>query len=160
VIVHVVLFSPKPDLQPSARRAMLDALVAASADIPSIRRFRVGRRVTHSLPGYEQMMRENYEFAAVIEFDDLEGLKTYLRHPSHADIGRHFAHHVGSPEGLGYTSYRARHIVRDISCGTRTARHTSPVAQPFRPASSGAHRIVAHEEKILDHRAQMGDGFG
>ena len=32
-----------------------------------------GRRVTHGLPGYEQMMRDDYEFAAVIEFDDVDG---------------------------------------------------------------------------------------
>jgi len=30
------------------------------------------------------------EFAAVIEFDDLDGLKAYLAHGSHAGIGQHF----------------------------------------------------------------------
>ena len=91
MIVHVVLFSPKPDLPQTDRRALLDALVAASADIPSVKRFRVGKRVKHWLPGYEQMMRDDYEFAAIIEFDDMNGLKTYLGHPSHAVIGHHFA---------------------------------------------------------------------
>ena len=90
MIVHVVLFSPKPDLPQTDRRALLDALVAASADIPSVKRFRVGKRVKHWLPGYEQMMRDDYEFAAIIEFDDMNGLKTYLGHPSHAVIGHHF----------------------------------------------------------------------
>ena len=90
MIAHVVLFSPKPDLSPADRRALVDALVAASADIPSIRRFRVGKRVKHWLPGYEQMMRDDYEFAAIIEFDDIDGLKTYLGHSSHVSIGQHF----------------------------------------------------------------------
>ena len=90
MIAHVVLFSPKPDLPEVERRALLDALVAASADIPSIKRFRVGKRVKHWLPGYEQMMRDDYQFAAIIEFDDMDGLKTYLGHPSHIAIGQHF----------------------------------------------------------------------
>lgn len=90
MIAHVILFSPKADLSPAGRRDLLDALVAASGGIPSIRRFRVGRRVRHGLAGYEQMMRDDYEFAAIVEFDDVEGLKSYLSHESHAVIGRHF----------------------------------------------------------------------
>jgi hypothetical protein len=90
VIAHVILFSPRPDLTPEARRELLEALAAASTLIPSIRKFRVGARMKHGLPGYEQMMQDDYGFAAIIEFDDLEGLKTYLAHPSHEAMGRHF----------------------------------------------------------------------
>jgi hypothetical protein len=90
MIAHVVLFSPKPDLSAEGRRDLLDALVAASTGIPSIRQFRVGRRIKHGLPGYEQMMRDDYEFAAIIEFDDVDALKSYLAHPSHAALGNHF----------------------------------------------------------------------
>ena len=90
MIAHVVLFSPKPDLSIDDRRALLEALVTASREIPSVRRFRVGKRVQHGLPGYEQMMRDDYEFAAIIEFDDVDGLKRYLSHASHAVIGRQF----------------------------------------------------------------------
>ena len=90
MIAHVVLFSPKPDLSDAERGALLDALVGAAADIPSIRSFRVGKRVKHGLPGYEQMVRDDYEFAAIVEFDDIDGLKLYLDHSSHAAIGRHF----------------------------------------------------------------------
>jgi len=90
MIAHVVLFTPRPDLSPAARRDLLEALVAAAGDIPSIRQFRVGRRTKHGLPGYEQVMRDDYEFAAIVEFDDIDGLKTYLAHPSHAVIGRQF----------------------------------------------------------------------
>ena len=100
MIAHVVLFSPKAGLSDSDRGALLDALVAAAGDIPSIRRFRVGKRVKHWLPGYEQMMREDYEFAAIIEFDDLDGLKSYLGHSSHAEIGRHFT--VSAARSLAY----------------------------------------------------------
>ncbi len=100
MIAHVILFSPKSDLSPAVRRELLASLVAASGDIPSIRRFRVGRRVKHGLPGYEQMMRDDYEFAAVIEFDDVDGLKAYLAHSSHAAIGQHFT--ASASKSLAY----------------------------------------------------------
>jgi hypothetical protein len=90
MIAHVVLFSPKPDLPEAERRGLIKALVAAADDIPSVKRFRVGKRVKHRMPGYEQLMRDDYEFAAIIEFEDIEGLKMYLAHPSHAVIGQHF----------------------------------------------------------------------
>ena len=91
MIAHLILFTPKSGLPQGAQRDLLTALVAAAAEIPSIKRFRVGRRVTHGLPGYEQSMRDNYAFAAIVEFDDIAGLKTYLAHPSHAAIGGHFS---------------------------------------------------------------------
>ena len=90
MIAHVILFSPRPDLPDAERRAILDGLTAAAHDIPTVRRCRIGRRVRHGLPGYEQAMREDYQFAAVIEFDDMAGLQAYLQHPAHSAIGRHF----------------------------------------------------------------------
>lgn len=90
MIAHVILFSPPPELTMDDRRSLLDALVAAAADIPTIRRFKVGKRIRHGLPGYEQMMRDDYEFAAIVEFDDAAGLTAYLAHPSHQSLGRHF----------------------------------------------------------------------
>ena len=100
MIVHVVLFSPKPDLSPSDRTAVLDALQSAATNIPSIKRVRVGRRVKHSLPGYEQMMRDDYEYAVIIEFDDVEGLRAYLQHPAHAAAGHHFT--ASASKALAY----------------------------------------------------------
>ena len=90
MIAHVVLFSPKPDLPESERRTLIQALVSAAGDIPAIRRFRVGKRVKHWMPGYEQLMQDDYEFAAIVEFDDIDALKAYLAHPSHAAMGHHF----------------------------------------------------------------------
>ncbi len=111
MIVHVVLFSPKPNLSETERAALLDALASASKGIPSIRRFRVGKRVKHSLPGYEQAMSENYEFAAIIEFDDIEGLKSYLRHPSHAAIGHHFT--ASASRALAYDYEATESVISD-----------------------------------------------
>jgi hypothetical protein len=35
-------------------------------------------------------MQENYTHAAILEFDDLAGLKAYLEHPAHAEIASRF----------------------------------------------------------------------
>jgi hypothetical protein len=91
VIVHVVLFEPRPDLTDSDRQNLLEGIRAAARAIPAVRRLRVGLRVTHGIPGYEQAMREDYSFAAIVEFETLDGLREYLAHPAHATIGRHFS---------------------------------------------------------------------
>ena len=90
MIAHVVLFRPRAELTDAERSSLVDAFTRALNQIPSIRRSRVGKRVTHGRPGYEQMMREHYEYIAVIEFDDREGLKAYLDHPAHKELASQF----------------------------------------------------------------------
>lgn len=89
MITHVVLFRPKPDLTASDREGLAGALRTALTTIPSIRRARIGRRVTHGRP-YEQLMRVTYEYAALLDFDDLAGLKAYLEHPAHEALAASF----------------------------------------------------------------------
>jgi len=89
VIVHVVLFTPKPNLDTGERQRLAEAFAAAVTQIPSVRRARVGRRVTHGRP-YEQLMRVDYSHAAVIEFDDVAGLQAYLNDPVHDLLASRF----------------------------------------------------------------------
>jgi hypothetical protein len=89
VIVHVVLFRPRRDLAPAAREALADSVLAALDAIPSLRRARVGRRVTHGR-AYEALTRADYSHAALLEFDDLAGLRTYLEHPAHEQMAARF----------------------------------------------------------------------
>ncbi len=89
MITHLVLFRPRADLAPASRQGLVDALTAAIRDIPSVRHARVGRRVMLGRP-YEQLMRVNYEYAALLEFDDTEGLTAYLAHPAHAALAARF----------------------------------------------------------------------
>jgi hypothetical protein len=35
-------------------------------------------------------MQANYEYAAVLEFDDVAGLNAYLEHPAHETLGSRF----------------------------------------------------------------------
>jgi len=89
VLVHLVLFRPRPDLDSSGRQRLAESLTAALRQIPSVRRVRVGRRVTHGRP-YEQLMRADFTHVAILEFDDLTGLKAYLEHPVHEQLGTRF----------------------------------------------------------------------
>jgi hypothetical protein len=91
MIAHIVIFEPKTGLTPPQTRAVLEALQIEAARIPAVRSFAVGRRVRHGLPGYEQSMRSDFEYAAIVQFDDMAGLKAYLQHPAHAAIARYFA---------------------------------------------------------------------
>ena len=89
MIAHVVLFRPKPHLSSAERGALVAAFARALREIPSIRRSRVGRRITHGR-AYEQLMREDYGYIAVLEFDEVEGLKAYLEHPAHKELAERF----------------------------------------------------------------------
>jgi hypothetical protein len=89
MIAHVVLFRPRQDLSAESRRALASSFETALTRIPSIRRARVGKRITVGRP-YEQAMRVDYTYAAVIEFDDRDGLKAYLEHPAHAQLASEF----------------------------------------------------------------------
>lgn len=90
MIAHVILFAPRGNLTGAQRLEILEAFTAAARSAPTVRSVRAGRRVRHGLPGYEAAMRENFEYLAILEFDDLAGLKAYLQHPAHAAAGRHF----------------------------------------------------------------------
>jgi hypothetical protein len=83
------MFRPRPGLSDAERRDLAAAFRDALRGIPSIRRARIGRRVTHGR-GYETLMRADYPYAAVLEFDDLAGLKAYLEHPVHEALASRF----------------------------------------------------------------------
>jgi hypothetical protein len=89
MIAHLVLFKPRADLSPDARRELAASFEAALKQIPSIRRARFGKRVLHGR-GYEALMTADYQYAAILEFDDEVGLKAYLEHPAHQQLGAQF----------------------------------------------------------------------
>lgn len=89
LIAHVVLFRPRTGLSAEDAAALGDAFARALNDIPFVRRARVGKRITIGRE-YEQLMAVDYAYAAVIEFDDVAGLKGYLEHAAHEELGRRF----------------------------------------------------------------------
>ena len=99
MITHVVLFRPKRNLPAEVRQGLAGALRRALREIPSLRGVRVGRRVTHGR-AYELLMKQDYPYAALLDFDDVAGLKAYLEHPAHEELSRRF--YEAFDEGLIY----------------------------------------------------------
>jgi hypothetical protein len=95
VVAHLVLMKPRPDLSASDRHRFVAAFESALGAIPTVRGVRIGRRVVHGA-AYEQQMPDTGEFFALIEFDDLAGLQTYLRHPAHEELGALFYQSLSS----------------------------------------------------------------
>ena len=90
MIAHVVLLQPRPELSAEQRAGALAIINQSAAGIPEIRGFRVGRRIKHGLPGYEQLMTQDFEYALIVEFDDVDSLKRYLQAPSHDALAQLF----------------------------------------------------------------------
>jgi len=89
MLSHVVLMTPRSDLSPAERQALLDAFTRAAHEIETVRGVRVGRRVLHGA-AYESIAPDTGAFLVVIDFDDLAGLQAYLRHPAHDALGARF----------------------------------------------------------------------
>ena len=92
---HVVLMKLRPDLSAADRGSLVDAFDRAIRDIPTVRDVRVGRRVRHGA-GYESATPDTADYLIVIDFDDLEGLQAYLRHPAHEALGARFNQSLNS----------------------------------------------------------------
>jgi hypothetical protein len=90
MVSHLVLIKSRADLSPIDREQLIGAFERAIGEIPTVRAVRVGRRVTHGA-GYEERMPDTADYLVWIDFDNLEGLATYLGHPAHTELGGHFA---------------------------------------------------------------------
>jgi hypothetical protein len=95
MISHVVLMKPRADLSPADHRSLADAFERAARQIPSVRGVYIGRRVVHGA-SYEAVTPDAADYIAVINFDNLEGLRAYLGHPAHAELGARFGQSLSS----------------------------------------------------------------
>jgi hypothetical protein len=89
MVVHIVLFRPKANLNGIEQRALLSSIEQAAAAIPSVRRFRIGRAVSDP-PQYELVGFPDLPYVAIVEFDDRAGLEAYLGDQMHGELGRRF----------------------------------------------------------------------
>jgi Stress responsive A/B Barrel Domain len=95
MVSHVVMMKPRPDLSADDRQALMAAFERAMREIPTVRAVRAGRRVVHGA-GYEQTAPDAADYLIIIDFDNLEGLQTYLRHPAHEALGTRFGQSLSS----------------------------------------------------------------
>jgi hypothetical protein len=110
MITHIVLFRPRITLSDEQRRAIAASLTSLVASCPAISACRVGQRIRHGLPGYEQAMREDFEYALILEFDTIDGLKEYLQHPRHAALGQFFTEGAAASLAYDFEMSECRHL--------------------------------------------------
>jgi hypothetical protein len=90
MIVHVVLFNPKPGIPEARRQEFAEAIQRTCRQVASMRRAIIGRR-TEIDAGYARAFGEKtYEYVAQMEFESQQGLVEYLNHPLHEMLGRMF----------------------------------------------------------------------
>lgn len=95
MITHLVLLKPRLDLSAAEELAFVAAFERAIGEIASVRGIRIGQRVTFGA-GYELTMPDLADFVAALDFDDVAGLREYLEHPAHAELGRLFGQSLSS----------------------------------------------------------------
>ena len=86
---------PRPDLPAADRRAFAAAFERAVHEIATIRGVRIGRRVRHGA-AYEAGAPDAADYLAIIDFDDIDALQAYLRHPAHEELGARFGQALSS----------------------------------------------------------------
>lgn len=80
MIRHVAVFRFVPAFDDARRAQWMELLRALPAQIPQIRSLSVGADVGGGPSAHE--------IAIVADFDDLDGLDAYSRHPAHAEVLR------------------------------------------------------------------------
>jgi hypothetical protein len=88
MVSHLVLLTPRPDLAETDRERLITAFERAVQAIPTVRGARVGRRIVHGA-GYEAQMPDT-GYLVMLEFEDVSGLESYLRHPAHDELAARF----------------------------------------------------------------------
>jgi hypothetical protein len=89
MVSHLALMKPRDGLSAADRKRLIAAFERALHEIPTVRRVRIGQRIIHGA-GYEARMPDAADYFVMIDFDDAEGLASYLRHPAHDDLGLRF----------------------------------------------------------------------
>jgi hypothetical protein len=90
MILHIVLYQPKPSATREELAELANSLESASRGIPSIRQVRVGKAMDFGL-GYKNWPEDQKNGnVAVFEFDDRFGLEAYLAHDKHKTLSSLF----------------------------------------------------------------------
>ena len=90
MITHIVLFQPKAGVTPAQKQDLADAVQLACTQAASVRRFEIARVIDAGAGYSKQFGEKTYEYVAVIEFDDRQGLAEYLNHPAHERLAKLF----------------------------------------------------------------------
>jgi hypothetical protein len=76
--VHVVIFHLKPDAAADAAEGLIADAHEMLAKIPTVREVCAGKPAPKT-----GIAKSDYQVGLLVRFDDIEGLKTYDKHPLH-----------------------------------------------------------------------------
>lgn len=93
MIAHVVLFEPKNSTTMAERDTFIELLRVTFSEIETVRRSFIGLRRKIGVSYESKVGYTTYSYASVVEFDDVDGLRTYLEHPLHVKVGQLFWQH-------------------------------------------------------------------
>jgi predicted metal-dependent HD superfamily phosphohydrolase len=85
VIKHIVMFTIREEANNKSKAEIIAEAKLKSQnfneEIPTIKKFNF---VTNSMEAPDS----NYDLALICEFDDIEGLNEYQKHPKHVEFGK------------------------------------------------------------------------
>lgn len=93
MIAHVVLFEPKSSTTMAERDAFIELLRVTFSDVSTVQRSFIGLKQKIGVSYESKLGDTTYSYASVVEFEDVEGLRTYLEHPLHVKVGQLFWQH-------------------------------------------------------------------
>jgi hypothetical protein len=86
MIMHVVIFTWRPDTPEEQVRALTKELATLPSKIPTLRSYNFGPDL--------RLRDGKADFAVVAVVDDAEGLHSYLDHPDHVELVKNFVHPI------------------------------------------------------------------
>ena len=90
MILHLVRYQPKESATADELRELVAILQTTSREIPTIRQVRVGRAVDLGMEYSNGSLDQALEYVAIFEFNDKNGLESYLAHPHHVKLSEVF----------------------------------------------------------------------
>ena len=90
MILHIVLYQPKITASAEELLELSRAIEKVCRDIPTIKQSRVGKASNFGFAYKTWPYDQNIGYMAMFEFDDFNGLREYLDHPSHKELAKLF----------------------------------------------------------------------
>ncbi len=90
MLLHIVLYEPKPGMDETEVSTFKSVLRQACLDIPSIKQVRTGKTIDLGIGYEDRSSGQSFGYVAIFEFESIEGLKSYMAHPAHVALAEQF----------------------------------------------------------------------
>ncbi len=90
MILHVVFYQPKASATADDLGELVAAIEQASREIPAVRQVRAGKARDFGFSYSTRSLDIKMDYVAIFEFNDLDGLQSYLLHDEHVKLAELF----------------------------------------------------------------------